>query len=70
MSLPLHAEMSERIWYYCFRIICGMIFVFLIFPILDRIAEVRTGLSVFTLLHRHLCRQRSQFIGQCRIAGL
>ncbi len=34
MSLPLHAEMSERIWYYCFRIICGMIFVFLIFPIL------------------------------------
>jgi len=34
MALPLHAEMSERIWYYCFRIICGMIFVFLIFPIL------------------------------------
>ncbi len=19
MALPLHAEMSERIWYYCFR---------------------------------------------------
>ena len=30
----LHAEMSERIWYYSFRTICGMIFFFLIFPIL------------------------------------
>ena len=34
MALPLHAEMSERIWYYTFRTICGMIFFFLIFPIL------------------------------------
>ncbi len=34
MSLPLHATPSERIWYYCFRIICGLIFLFLIFPIL------------------------------------
>ncbi len=34
MSLPLHATPSERIWYYAFRIICALIFVFLIFPIL------------------------------------
>ncbi len=34
MALPLHAEMSERIWYYTFRTLCGMIFFFLIFPIL------------------------------------
>jgi putative spermidine/putrescine transport system permease protein len=34
MALPLHAEMSERIWHYSFRTICGMIFFFLIFPIL------------------------------------
>jgi putative spermidine/putrescine transport system permease protein len=34
MALPLHAEMSERIWYYTFRILCGMIFFFLIFPIM------------------------------------
>lgn len=34
MSLPLHAETSERIWYYTFRVICGLIFAFLIIPIL------------------------------------
>ncbi len=34
MSLPLHAEMSERIWYYTFRFICVLIFLFLIIPIL------------------------------------
>ncbi|MFT5218371.1 MAG: putative spermidine/putrescine transport system permease protein [Planctomycetota bacterium] len=34
MALPLHAEMSERIWYYTFRVLCGMIFFFLIFPII------------------------------------
>jgi putative spermidine/putrescine transport system permease protein len=34
MALPLHAEMSERIWYYTFRVLCGMIFFFLIFPIM------------------------------------
>ena len=34
MALPLHATTSERIWYYAFRIICGLIFLFLIFPIL------------------------------------
>ncbi len=34
MSLPLHATPSERIWYYTFRIICALIFMFLIIPIL------------------------------------
>jgi putative spermidine/putrescine transport system permease protein len=34
MSLPIHATPTERIWYYAFRIICGLIFLFLIFPIL------------------------------------
>jgi putative spermidine/putrescine transport system permease protein len=34
MSLPIHATPTERIWYYSFRIICGLIFLFLIFPIL------------------------------------
>ncbi len=34
MALPLHAELSERIWYYTFRFICVLIFLFLIFPIL------------------------------------
>ena len=34
MSLPLHATPSERIWYYTFRVLCALIFLFLIFPIL------------------------------------
>jgi len=34
MALPIHATPSERIWHYCFMIICVSIFLFLIFPIL------------------------------------
>ncbi len=33
-SLPPHATRLEKVWYYVFRIICGLIFLFLIFPIL------------------------------------
>ena len=34
MALPIHASAGERLWYYAFRIICGLIFIFLLFPIL------------------------------------
>lgn len=34
MSLPTYATPAQRIWYYSFRVICGLIFLFLIFPIL------------------------------------
>ena len=34
MAIPLHATTGERIWYYTFRIICALIFLFLIIPIL------------------------------------
>ncbi|MEM7378064.1 MAG: ABC transporter permease [Pseudomonadota bacterium] len=33
-GLPPYAGLGERIWYYTFRVICGLIFVFLITPIL------------------------------------
>jgi putative spermidine/putrescine transport system permease protein len=33
MSLPVYAGLGERIWYYTFRVICGLIFFFLIAPI-------------------------------------
>ncbi len=33
MSLPIYATTGERIWYYSFRVFCGLIFVFLIAPI-------------------------------------
>ncbi len=34
MALPIHASTGERIWYYAFRVICGVIFIFLLFPVL------------------------------------
>lgn len=34
MSIPVYASLGQRIWYYAFRIICALIFMFLIIPIL------------------------------------
>ena len=34
MGLPPYATFGQRIWYYAFRVICALIFIFLITPIL------------------------------------
>ncbi len=34
MALPIYATTGERVWYYTFRVFCGLIFFFLVFPIL------------------------------------
>jgi putative spermidine/putrescine transport system permease protein len=34
MALPPYASTLERVWYYAYRLICALIFLFLIFPIL------------------------------------
>lgn len=34
MALPPYASNGERVWYYSFRVICGLIFLFLIAPII------------------------------------
>ena len=34
MSLPVYATFGQRVWYYAFRVICALIFIFLITPIL------------------------------------
>jgi len=34
MALPPYASTSQRVWHYSFRVICGLIFFFLIFPII------------------------------------
>jgi putative spermidine/putrescine transport system permease protein len=34
MALPVYASTGERAWYYAFRVICALIFLFLIAPIL------------------------------------
>jgi putative spermidine/putrescine transport system permease protein len=31
---PIYATAGQRVWYYAFRVICGLIFFFLIAPIL------------------------------------
>jgi putative spermidine/putrescine transport system permease protein len=34
MALPVYADTTERVWYYSYRVICALIFIFLIAPIL------------------------------------
>jgi putative spermidine/putrescine transport system permease protein len=34
MAVPANATMPEKVWYYIFRMLCGLIFLFLIGPIL------------------------------------
>lgn len=34
MGLPPYATLGQRVWYYSFRVICALIFIFLITPIL------------------------------------
>lgn len=34
MALPIYASPAERVWYYTFRVICALIFLFLIAPII------------------------------------
>ena len=34
MALPPYASTGQRVWHYSFRVICGLIFFFLIFPII------------------------------------
>ncbi len=48
MALPLHATTGERIWYYAFRTICGLIFFFLIAPIIVVIPLSFNAVPFFT----------------------
>ena len=34
LTLPAHTSIGERIWHYTYLVICGLIFLFLIAPIL------------------------------------
>ena len=34
MALPTYATPLERAWYWAYRVICGLIFLFLIAPVL------------------------------------
>lgn len=47
-ALPPYATPAQRTWHYTFRIICGLIFFFLIFPILVIIPLSFNSLPFFT----------------------
>ncbi len=34
MALPPHASPGEKVWHYCYLVICGLVFMFLIAPII------------------------------------
>ncbi|MCH8239859.1 MAG: ABC transporter permease, partial [Proteobacteria bacterium] len=34
MALPAHASPGEKVWHYCYLTICGLVFLFLIAPII------------------------------------
>ena len=48
MPPPLHATHSERVWYYTFRTICVLIFIFLVGPIFVIIPLSFNELPYFT----------------------
>ncbi|MDQ0316223.1 ABC transporter permease [Amorphus orientalis] len=48
MALPSYAGPGERAWYYTYRVICGLIFLFLIFPILVIVPLSFNALPYFT----------------------
>jgi putative spermidine/putrescine transport system permease protein len=47
-ALPPYATMGQRIWYYAFRVICGMVFFFLIAPIITIIPLSFNAQNFFT----------------------
>ena len=53
-NLPPYASPIERIWYYGFRIICGLIFLFLIFPILVIVPLSFNSVPFFTFTQEML----------------
>jgi putative spermidine/putrescine transport system permease protein len=48
MALPSYASPAQRIWYYTFRVICALIFLFLMFPILIMIPLSFNAENFFT----------------------
>ena len=47
-ALPPYLSLSERIWYYAFRILCGAIFFFLVFPLVVIIPLSFNAVPFFT----------------------
>ncbi len=61
MPLPAYAGRLEKIWYYTFRIICGLILFFLIAPIVVLIPLSFNAEPYFTFTHGMLTLKSSAF---------
>jgi putative spermidine/putrescine transport system permease protein len=48
MSLPVYASPLQRVWYYAFRVLCGLIFFFLVAPIVTIIPLSFNAQDFFT----------------------
>lgn len=48
MALPIYASTGQKVWYYTFRLLCVLIFFFLIFPIIVIIPLSFNALPFFT----------------------
>ncbi|HLS69082.1 MAG TPA: ABC transporter permease [Kiloniellales bacterium] len=57
MALPAYTTPAERLWYYSFRVICGLIFFFLIAPILIMVPLSFNAQPYFTFTYEMLALQ-------------
>src|SRR5690625_606792 len=57
MALPAYTTPDERLWYYSFRVICGLIFFFLIAPILIMVPLSFNAQPYFTFTYEMLALQ-------------
>lgn len=54
MALPIYASPLERVWYYAFRVICALVFLFLVAPILIVIPLSFNVEPYFSFTHKML----------------
>jgi len=54
MAVPIYASPLERVWYYAFRVICALIFLFLVAPILIVIPLSFNVEPYFSFTHKML----------------
>ena len=68
MALQPYATTGQRIWYYAFRVLCGLILFFLIFPIIIIIPLSFNALPYFTFTPGMLALEADAY-SLCSIAG-
>lgn len=61
MALPIYATTGQKIWYYSFRILCGLIFFYLIAPIFVIIPLSFNSGQYFTYTPEMLSLQKEAF---------